>query len=93
MVAPSNPTVTLHATRLQFAQILPQVRFEAERALKDVEPCRRRRVVDRALENVFAVFVRLAERGKADIAYPKPLALSAVKQIAARRESAGRDRG
>ena len=53
----------------------------------------RRRIVAQTVKKAFTVFTRLADRGMADIVYPKPLALAAVKQVAASAEFASRERG
>ncbi len=49
-------------------------------------------MVAQTVEQAFAIFACLADRGMVDIVYPKPLARAAVKQVAASTESALRER-
>ena len=91
MVAPSNQSATRNINRLRFERMLPQILVEVQRAALGVEPRQRRRFVAQTVESAFAIFACLADRGMADIVYPKPLALAAVKQVAASTESADRE--
>ena len=92
MVAPLDQSTTASTNRLRFEQMLPQILVEVGRTLLGVEPRMRRRIVAQAVRKAFAVFTRLADRGMADIVYPKPLALAAVKQVAASAEFVSSDR-
>ena len=42
------------------------------------------RLIDEALRAALAIFLRLAREGRAEIAYPKPLAYSAAAHVTAR---------
>ena len=92
MVAPSNQSATQNINRLKFERMLPQILAEVQRATLGVEPRQRRQMVAQTVEQAFAIFSCLADRGMVDIVYPKPLALAAVKQVAASTESALRER-
>jgi hypothetical protein len=92
MVAQSNQSATQHINRLKFERMLPQILAEVQAAPLGVEPRQRRKIVAQTIEQAFAIFACLADRGMADIVYPKPLALAAVKQVAASTESARRER-
>jgi len=91
MVAPSNQSATRNINWLKFERMMPQVLAEVERAPLEAEHDQRQRNIAQTVDKAFAIFVCLADRGMADIVYPRPLALAAVKQVAASTESAGRE--
>ena len=72
--------------------MLQQILVEVQRAPLGVEPRQRRQIVAQTVEQAFAIFACLADRGMADIVYPKPLALAAFKQVAASTASVSRER-
>jgi hypothetical protein len=78
--------------RVKFGQMLSEVEHRARNAFQGVGPGLREELVAEAIEHAFRVYALLAERGKADIVYAKPLAISAVKQVRAARRlpAAGR---
>jgi len=67
--------------RVRFAEMLPQIRQEASAALRDVPPNRRAALVEEVIERAFGTLLKLAERGRIQIAYAKPLTMVAVKQL------------
>ena len=54
---------------------------EANAALHDIPPHRREQLIDEVVERAFHTLLILAERGKIQIAYAKPLTMVAVKQL------------
>lgn len=79
--------------RVKFGQILPEIELRARNSFQGAGPRRREELVAEAVENAFGVYILLAECGKADIVYPKPLAISAVKQVRAALARGGSIRG
>ena len=75
----------LDLCRARFANLLPQIRQEAKAALRAVPPHRRDAIIEEVIQQAFGTFVMLAERGKIQIAYVKPLTMVAMKQLSARR--------
>ena len=71
----------LDLCRVRFAEMLPQIRQEASAALRDVPPDRRAALVEEVIERAFGTLLKLAERGRMQIAYAKPLTMVAVKQL------------
>ncbi len=71
----------LDLCRVRFAEMLPQIRQEANAALRDVPPDRRAALVEKVIERAFGTLLKLAERGRMQIAYAKPLTMVAVKQL------------
>jgi hypothetical protein len=71
--------------------MLPEIEYRARHAFHGVTPGRLEELVGEVIGCAFHVYVFLAQRGKADIAYAKPLAISAIKQVCtARRGSVKR---
>jgi len=77
----SNYSHWLDLCRIRFAQMLPQIQQEANAALHAVPPDQREALIEEVVQRAFGTLLRLAERGKMQIAYPKPLAMVAVKQL------------
>ena len=71
----------LDLCRVRFADMLPQIRQEASAALRHVPPHRRQALVEEVVQQAFGTFLKLAERGKMQIAYAKPLAMVGMKQL------------
>jgi hypothetical protein len=65
--------------------MLPEIEDRARHAFRGVWPGELEELVAEVTDLAFQVFLYLAQRGKADIAYPKPLAISAIKQVRAAR--------
>ena len=68
-----------------FEQMRPEIEYRARHAFHNVAPGRLEALVAEVTEQAFHVYLSLAQRGKADIAYPKPLAISAIKQVSTAR--------
>ena len=84
MVAFSKNTAEqamLRFWRARFEQMLPQIRQQAAVALRAFEPKRREKLVAEIVELAFAAFLQLVERGYGAVAYVKPSASSALKQL------------
>ena len=75
----------LELCRAQFVQMVPQIRREAHAALRAVDPHRRKELVSEVINCAFGMFMHLAELGKTPLAYPKPLAMTALKKLHGRR--------
>ena len=67
--------------RIRFSDMLPQIRQEASAALSHVPPHRRQALVEEVVQQAFGAFLKLAERGKIQIAYAKPLAMVGMRQL------------
>jgi hypothetical protein len=68
--------------------MLPEIERRARQAFHGVGPDRLEKLVSEVTERAFRVFSYLAQHGKADLAYARPLAMSAIKQVrTARRAS------
>lgn len=67
--------------RAEFERMLPEIEYRALRAFRGVGRERSDRLVAQVTEHAFEVFVYLAHRGKADLVYAKPLAMSAIEQV------------
>ena len=71
----------LDICRVRFAKMLPQIRQEANAAFHSVPAPRREQLINEVVERAFDTLLRLAERGKLQIAYAKPLTMVAIKQM------------
>jgi hypothetical protein len=74
--------------RARFEQMLPEIEQQARNAFEGVAKARLERLVAEVVEHAFHVFFHLAQRGKVEVVYAKPLAISAIKQV----RTARRDR-
>lgn len=84
MVAFSDDTGSrkwLAVCQALFEQMLPQIRREVNLALRAVPADQREGLIEEVVQRAFGTFLSLAERGKIQIAYAKPLAMTAVKQV------------
>jgi len=79
---------SLAGWRLRFETMLPEIERRAKRAFRGVGPERLDEIVTAVAERAFHVFVTLAQRGKADLAYARPLAMTAIEQVRANRRAA-----
>ncbi|MEK6247789.1 MAG: hypothetical protein N2C12_06385 [Planctomycetales bacterium] len=89
MICASAEYVIDEETREQFARLLPQLQRQMAHRFRQLNPelCE-----DRTAEAVglaFEMFVRLAERGKTDLAYVTPLAQYACRQVMDGRQCGG----
>jgi hypothetical protein len=69
------------AMQTTFLEMLPAIRNQANVAFRDLPPQRQEDLIAEVTANAFVAYTRLVERGLADIAYPTPLALFAIKQV------------
>jgi len=84
-----NPNDWFDMCRVQFAGLLPLIRAEANRVLRDLPTQERVELVEQVVRQSFSTFLSLAERGKIEIAYPKPLTMVAFKQLHNRQVAMG----
>jgi len=84
-----DPNEWFEMCRVQFAGLLPLIREEANSVLRDLPAQQRVELVEQVVRQAFSTFLNLAERGKIEIAYPKPLTMVAVKQLHARQVALG----
>ena len=75
----------LDLCRARFAHMIPQIRKEANAALGDVPANRREMLIEEVIQRAFSTFLCLAERGKIQVAYAKPLTMVALNQLHSRR--------
>ncbi len=76
----------------KFLDLLPRICSQARRAFRQLRPEHRDELVQEVLANAYCQFVRLARRGKADVAYATPLANFAIRQVIAGRRVADKPR-
>jgi hypothetical protein len=69
------------AMQTTFLEMLPAIRNQANVAFRGLPPQRQEDLIAEVTANAFVAYTRLVERGLADIAYPTPLALFAIKQV------------
>jgi hypothetical protein len=72
---------SLAGWRARFKMMLPEIERRARQAFHGVGPDQFEELVSEVTERAFHVFSYLAQRGKADLAYARPLAMSAIKQV------------
>ena len=65
----------------RFLTMLPQIHRQANAAFRRLDVESRDELVAEVIANAYCAFVRLAERGKAKIAYAVPLANFAIRQV------------
>jgi hypothetical protein len=78
-------TKSTPAFHSRFLAMLPQIREQARIAFRSAKPEAQEELITEVIANAFVAFARLIERGKADLAYPTPLARFAVRQVCAGR--------
>jgi hypothetical protein len=71
------------AVRGRFIAMTPQIRRLAQGAFAEVAPNKREELVMRTDGHAQKVYLQLALRGVADLAYPQPLAAVALAQVRA----------
>lgn len=74
----SDTVPTWHAA---FLAMLPAIRTHARVAFRDYDRQRREELIEEVVANALVAYVRLVEQGKADVAYPTPLARFGVAQV------------
>ena len=70
----------------RFVEMLPRIRRQASVAFRRLRPDRKDELIQEVVANAYCVFVRLVDRGKADLAYATPLAKFAIWQVTAGRQ-------
>lgn len=65
----------------QFASMLPQIRREADDALRAVPQQRRKELIEEVIWRALRTFLYFALRDKVHLVYVKPLTMTAVKQL------------
>src|SRR5262249_11737390 len=68
-----------------FLEMLPQIRSQARLAFRRLRSEYQADLIEEVVANSFCCFVRLVRRGKASLAYAKPLADFAIRQVIAGR--------
>jgi hypothetical protein len=81
---------SVEAYNAKFLQLLPAIVASAKFALRDIKREAREDAVQEVVASAYAAYVRLAERGKADLAYASPLAGYGVAQYRAGRRVGAR---
>ena len=74
----------------RFLAMLPRIRRQASLAFRHLGTEARHELTQETVANAFCAFVRLARRGKLDLAYPTPLAQFAIRQVRDGRRVGGR---
>lgn len=69
------------ASWARFEGIRPEIEWQARQAFPGVKSSELEELVAEVTERAFHVYMHLSERGRADIAYAKPLAFSAIKLV------------
>ena len=65
----------------QFLEMLPQLREQACHAFRAAKHEVQEELIAEVVANAYVAFARLVERGKAELAFPTPLAQFAIRQI------------
>jgi hypothetical protein len=65
----------------EFEQMIPGIRQHSQLLFSGIEPSELESLVDEVIANALDIFLRLAERGLVDLAYPKPLVLAALAML------------
>lgn len=73
-----NETTNAHD---QFVSMLPQIRRKAAIAFHEFDPEAREDAIEEIIANCFVAFAQLVGQGRAELAYPTPLADYAIKQF------------
>jgi hypothetical protein len=93
MIAPAKPRPRKpKAARWheRFLEMLPAIRRYAKMAFWKLDAEAREELVAESVANALIAYRRLVDRGKADLAYPTPLAMYGVRQVKAGRRVGGR---
>ena len=78
------------STQDEFLTMLPQIRRQASLAFRGLGPELREELIQEVIANAYQSFDRLAQQGKAALAYPTPLAQFAIRQVRAGRRVGSR---
>ena len=85
MLAPIRNGFSIRKTEFvqrQFLKMLPQIRRQAELALRFLRTEAREELVAEVIAQAYRTWVRLVEQGREPIARPSPLARFALRQSA-----------
>lgn len=81
MICASNEFVIDEEAREHFARLLPEIQQSIVFCFRHLKPELREDRTAEAVALAFEMFVRLVQRGKADVAYAGPLANYAARQV------------
>jgi hypothetical protein len=73
-----------------FLKMLPAIQRDARLAFRHLDAEARAEMVEEVVANAFVAYRRLVELGKADLAYPTPLASNGIRQAKAGRKVGGK---
>ncbi len=82
---PIHEDVKAHENH-RFVEMLPRIRRQASVAFRRLRPDRKDELIQEVVANAYCAFVRLVDRGKADVAYATPLAKFAIWQVTSGRQ-------
>jgi hypothetical protein len=82
---PLHEDVKTHENH-RFVEMLPRIRRQASVAFRQLRPDHKDELIQEVVANAYCAFVRLVDRGKADVAYATPLAKFAIWQVTAGRQ-------
>lgn len=85
MIALPQPAVGAATVPDRFLKLLPAIQQQARHACRAQDPEARDEFVQEVTANAYAAFVRLARRGKEQVAYATSLAQYAIRQVRAGR--------
>ncbi|MDZ4821421.1 MAG: hypothetical protein SGJ20_20860 [Planctomycetota bacterium] len=89
-IAPKSRKQSVPRWHKQFLAMLPLIRRHAAVSFRHLDPEARAEAVQEVVANALVAFRRLVELGKADVAFPSPLARYGVAQVRAGRRTGGR---
>ena len=69
----------------QFDRMVPEIRRHVRRAKLKLGVVRPELLTEEVVIGAFEVYASLANRGLSDLAYPKPLAMTALEQLSIRK--------
>lgn len=73
-----------------FLALLPVICRQAERAFRHLRPEAREDCVTEVVDHAMVAYARLVQLGKADLAYPTPLAKFGIRQVRDGRKAGSR---
>ena len=80
MIRFATPPDSTPAWHAGFLALLPAIVRQASRAFRHLRPEARQDAIEEVIANSMVAYARLVEMGKADIAYPSPLARYGIRQ-------------
>lgn len=85
IATPPLPNDSTNARRDRFESMIDAIRDQARFAFRRKLPEEREELIQEVIANAWTAFCRLWSKGKADLAYPTPLADYAIRQVRAGR--------